>query len=99
MLKPLRKLGIEGNFLYLQNVYSCHHTFFFLINLFIYLFIYLFYFWLHWVFVAVCRLSLVAASRDYSLLHCAGFSLQWLLLLQSTGSRHTGFSSCNMWAQ
>ena len=25
------------------------------------------YFWLHWVFVAVCGLSLVAASRGYSL--------------------------------
>ena len=40
-------------------------------------------FWgeLHWVFVAVCRLSLVAASRDYSLVACVGFSLLW-----STGS-------------
>ena len=28
------------------------------------------------------------------MLRCAGFSLQWLLLLQSTGSRHMGFSSC-----
>ena len=28
-----------------------------------------------------------------------GFSLQWLLLLWSTGSRHTGFSSCSTWAQ
>ena len=27
-----------------------------------------------------------------------GFSLQWLLLLCSTGSRHTGFSSCSSWA-
>ena len=52
------------------------------------------YFWLHWVFVAVRRLSLVAASGGYSSLRCAGFSLQWLLLLQSTGSRRTGFSSC-----
>ena len=25
---------------------------------------------------------------------CAGFSLRWLLLLRSTGSRHTGFSRC-----
>ena len=33
-----------------------------------------------------------------SLLH-TGFSLQWLLLLQSTGSRHAGFSSCSMQAQ
>ena len=52
-----------------------------------YLFI---YFWPHWVFVAVCGLSLVAASGDYSSMRCTGFSLQWLLLLQSTGSRHAG---------
>ena len=65
--------------------------FFFFQNLFIYLFIYLFmYLWLRWVFVAACGLSLVAASRGYSSLRCAGFSLQWLLLLQSTGSRHVG---------
>ena len=38
--------------------------------------------------------SLVAESGGYSSLPCAGFSLQWLLLLQSTGSRHTGFGSC-----
>ena len=29
-------------------------------------------------------------ERGYSLLWCAGFSLRWLLLLRSTGSRHTG---------
>ena len=27
-----------------------------------------------------------------------GFSLQWLLLLPSTGARLTGFSSCSSWA-
>ena len=69
--------------------------FFFFINLFI-LFI---YFWLHWVFVAVRRLSLVAVSGDYSLLRCVGFSLWWLLLLWSMGSRRAGFSSCGMRAQ
>ena len=58
---------------------------------YIYLFIY--YFWLCWVFIAAHRLSLVAASRGYSSLRCTGFSLQWLLLLQSTGSRCAGFSS------
>ena len=31
---------------------------------------YLFYFWLHWVFVAACWLSLVEVSRDYSLAVC-----------------------------
>ena len=53
---------------------------FFLTNLFI-------YFWLRWVFIAAYGLSLVAVSRGYS-------SLWWLLLLQSTGSRLAGFSSC-----
>ena len=62
----------------------------------IYLFIYL---WLHWVFVAALRLSLVVTSSDYSLLQCTGFSLWWLLLLRSTGSRCVGFSSCVTWAQ
>ena len=64
-----------------------------------YLFYFIIYFWLHWVFAAARGLSLVAASRGYSLLQCAGFSLQWLLLLQSTGSRHAGFSSCSSRAQ
>ena len=62
--------------------------------IFFFKFIYLIYFWLHWIFVAECGLSLVAASGGYSLLWCAGFSLRWLLLLQSTGSRCAGFSSC-----
>ena len=43
--------------------------------------------------------SLVAASGGYSLLWCTGFSLWWLLLLQSMGSRHAGFSSCGTGAQ
>ena len=50
-------------------------------------------------FVAVLRLSLVVASRGYCLLPCSGFSLQWLLLLWSTGFRHMSFNSCSMWAQ
>ena len=43
------------------------------------LFIYL---WLRWVFTAVRGLSLVVVSRGYSLA-----VVQWLVLLQSTGSR------------
>ena len=62
----------------------------------IYLF---FYFWLYWVFIVARGLSLVAASGGYSSLQRAGFSLQWLLLMQSTGSRCAGFSSCGMRAQ
>ena len=30
---------------------------------------------------------------------CTGFSLRWLLLLQSTGSRCAGFSSCHVQAR
>ena len=58
-----------------------------------------FFFWLHWVSVAARGLSLVAAKGGYSSLWCAGFSLRWLLLLRSTGSRCAGFSSCGTWAQ
>ena len=54
-----------------------------------------FFFWLRWVFVVACGLSLVAASGGYSSLRCVGFSLQWLLLLWSIGSRCMGFSSCS----
>ena len=74
-----------------------------------FLFIYLFilkiyfilfiYFWLHWVFVAACGLSLVAVSGGYSSLRYTGFSLRWLLLLRSMGSRCAGFSSCGSRAQ
>ena len=39
---------------------------------------------------ALCGLSLVVGIE--------GFSLRWLLLLQSTGFRRAGFSSCGAWA-
>ena len=55
--------------------------------------------WFPWVFVAVGRLSLVAAGRGCSLLWCIGFSSRWLLLLGSAGSRHMGFNSCGPQAQ
>ena len=58
-----------------------------------------FFFFFFWVFVAECRLSLVSVSGGHSSLRCAGFSLQWLLLLRSMGSRHAGFSSCGARAQ
>ena len=56
------------------------------------------YVWLHWLFVALLGLSLVA-SRVYSSLWCTGFPLRWLLLLWSTGSRHVGFNSWSIGAQ
>ena len=69
---------------------------FFIFYLFIYLFI---YFWLPWVFIVVCGLSLVEVSGGYSSLWGVGFSLPWLLLLRSTGSRCMCFSSCGARAQ
>ena len=54
-------------------------------------------FWLHWVFIAARRISLVVVSRGYSSLRYVGFSLRWLLSLRSMGSRHAGFSSCGLW--
>ena len=77
-----------------QTCLSCvaGEFFFFFFNNFI-------YFCLCWVLVAACRLSLVTVSEGYSLLQYAGFSLQWLLLFQSTGSRVCGFHSCGMWPQ
>ena len=65
----------------------------------IYFFKYLFIFWLFWVFVATCGLSLAAVRWGYTSLRCISFSLWWLLLLRSTGSRFTGFSGCNTQAQ
>ena len=74
----------------------CFVLFFYSPLLFFFFFkFYLFiYFWLRGVFVAARELSLVVASGGYSLLQCTGFSLQWLLLLWSMGSRCVGFSSC-----
>ena len=81
------------------TTYWCCSIFFFFLNKFIYLFIFgclgssL-------LGVRCCTgLSLVVASGGYSSLWCVGFSLQYLLLLQSSGSRHAGFSSCGTQAQ
>ena len=56
------------------------------------------YFWPRWAFVAVCGLSLVTENGATLQLWYEGFSLQWLLLLGSAGSRHSGFNSCGSWA-
>ena len=63
------------------------------------------YLWLHWVFIAARGLSLVAASRGYSSLQCAGFSLRWLLFCgaRALGAWASvvvagGLSSCGLWA-
>ena len=49
-----------------------------------------FYFWLCWVFASVWGLSPVVASGGHSSSWCAGLSLSWPLLLQSTGSKRAG---------
>ena len=54
--------------------------------------------WLHCIFTDAHRLSFVAAGGGYSSFWCTGFSLQWLLLFQSTGCRHTGLRSCSVQA-
>ena len=66
-------------------------------RLWLFFFKYLFiYVWLHRVFTATRRLALVAVSRGYSSSRCTGFSLQWLLLLPTAGSRRAVPSSRSM---
>ena len=78
--------AMAGRFFFFLIIF--YFLFIYLFFNFIYLFIY--YLWLCWVFVAARGLSLVVASGGYCSLQCAGFSLQWPLLLRSTGSRHAG---------
>ena len=68
-----------------QKVGLNRFSFLLFINLFIYLF--LAALGLHF---CARGLSLAVASGGYSSLRCVGFSLWWLLLLWSTGSRHVG---------
>ena len=66
-------------------------------------FFFLIYFWLHWVFVAVCGLSLVAA-RVATLCcgawasHCGGFSRcgAWALGARASVVVARGLSSCGL---
>ena len=87
-------LCIQGKFICLQinpiEVESLKSFCFFIVFI---------YFWLCWVFIAACRLSLVVAGRGYSSLWFAGFLLWWLLMLQRWALGHVGFSSCSAWAQ
>ena len=62
---------------------------------YIYNFIYFLLFWAFpavWSFLQLWRLGVTLE------LWCAGFSLPWLLLLQSTGSRACGLSRSSSWA-
>ena len=53
-------------------------------------------FWLHWIFIAARRLSLVVAGRDNSSSWCMGFSLRRLLLLPAAGSRALGLQELSL---
>ena len=87
---------IEIYFFSKTKVYLCIFLFYYcFLNKFIYLFI----FGCIGSSLLCVDFSLVPESGSYSSLQCAGFSLQWLLLLQSMGSRHVGFSSCGTQAQ
>ena len=80
-------IGISG-----MLVIFCFFFFFFF-NKFIYLFFgVLGLCYCAWAFSSCGEQGLLS-------LWCAGFSLQWLLLLRSMDSRRAGFSSCGTWAQ
>ena len=57
------------------------------------------YFWLCWVFIAARAFLWLWRVRAALQSRCTGFTLQWLLLWQSMGSRHAGTSSHGTWAQ
>ena len=57
------------------------------------------YFWLYQVFVAVQAFLQSQRAGAPLQVQSMGFSLWSILLLQSTGARCAGFSSCGAWAQ
>ena len=69
-------------------------------SFFFHKFIYFIYLFLAVLGLCCCaRAFSSCGERGYPSLWYVGFSLRWLLLLQSTGSRHVGFSSCGTRAQ
>ena len=87
----------SGKSLLFQFLQRCFFVFCFFIHLF-YLFIYLFFGCIESLLPCVGFLKLSRVG-DYPSMWCTGFSLRWLLLLRSTGSRRAGFSSCGTRAQ
>lgn len=57
------------------------------------------YFWLGWVFIAACELSLVAESVGYSLIPVHALLVVVTSLVLEHSSRCTGCCSCSMRAQ
>ena len=66
---------------------------FFSINLFILLFYFIYLLFLAALGLCCCVWAFSSCGEQGLL-----FLLRWLLLLQSAGSRHAGFSSCGTWA-
>ena len=68
--------------------------------------IYFLYKFIHFIYLFLAALGLRCCTGFLQLrragatppLWCAGFSLQWPLLLWSTGPRRAGLSSCGTWA-
>ena len=52
------------------------------------------YFWLHWIFIAVCRFSLVAASGGYSTVAVYRLLIAVASCYRAQDLRRMGFSSC-----
>ena len=50
------------------------------------------------IFIAMRAFSLVEVRGGYSLVTEHGFSLRWLFLVQSMGTRACGLGSCGSWA-
>ena len=46
-----------------------------------------------------CALAFSSGEQGPLVVAVCWLLIAWLLLLRSTGSRHTGFSSCGMWTQ
>ena len=80
----------KNTYEHLESIKTSRKTLFIFINILFFKKFYLFYLWLCWVFVSVRGLSLVVASGGHSSSWCAGLSLSWPLLSQSTGSRCAG---------
>ena len=81
--------GPDKAFLRIEVIYLLFYT-----TSCVFFFLFYFNFCLQWILIAVHGFSLVAAGCGATLqLRYVVFSLQWLLLLQSPGSRVCGLSS------
>ena len=69
----------------LGNFLSPPFSFFYFLKIILFM-----YFWLCWVFIAVWAFLLSQQAESTLSFWCVGFSLQWLLLLQSSGSQVLG---------